>query len=261
MFQIIITFIMNKKITLLAVVLTLLTSILTFATAPNEVDHSAFDRLLKKYVNDKGSVNYKGFKKDEKEFGLYLDMLSKNAPTDKWSKNEQMAYWINAYNAYTIRLILDHYPIESIKDIGSKIKIPFVTTPWAKKFIKIGKETMSLDNIEHGTLRKKYNDPRIHFTLVCASISCPRLRNEAYMASKLDAQMDDQGSDFLNNPAKNSITKDKTSLSKYFDWYKADWNENGKSVEQWVNKYSKTKINKDTKISFLDYNWSLNEQK
>lgn len=252
---------MNKKITLLAVVLTLLTSTLTFATAPTEVDHSVFDRLLKKYVSEKGQVNYKGFKKDEKEFNAYLEMLSKNAPTDKWSKNDQMAYWINAYNAYTIRLILDHYPVESIKDIGSKIKIPFVTTPWAKKFIKIGNETMSLDNIEHSILRKKYDDPRIHFTLVCASISCPRLRNEAYMANKLDAQMDDQGSDFLNNPAKNSIAKDKASLSKYFDWYKGDWNENGKSVEEWVNKYSKTKINKDTKISFLDYNWNLNEQK
>jgi len=252
---------MNRKRTILAVVLTLLTSILSFATAPKDVDHSAFDRLLKKYVNEKGQVNYKGFKNDEKEFNGYLEMLSKNAPTDKWSKNDQMAYWINAYNAYTIRLILDHYPVQSIKDIGSKIKIPFVTTPWAKKFFKIGNETMSLDNIEHGTLRKKYNDPRIHFALVCASISCPRLRNEAYMANKLDAQLDDQGSDFLNNPAKNAISKDKTSLSKYFDWYKGDWNENGKSVEEWVNKYSKTKINKETKISFLDYNWNLNEQK
>ena len=88
-----------------------------------------------------------------------------------------MAYWINAYNAYTIRLIVDHYPVQSIKDIGSKIKIPFVTTPWASKFFSIGGEQMSLDNIEHGILRKKFDDPRIHFTLVCASISCPRLRN------------------------------------------------------------------------------------
>lgn len=226
-------------------------------------DHSAYDKLLKKYVNDKGLVDYKGLKNnkaDEKEFNDYLDLLSKNPPTDKWSKNEQMAYWINAYNAYTIRLILNHYPVKSIKDIGSKIKIPFVTTPWAAKFFTIGGDKMSLDNIEHGTLRKKYDDPRIHFALVCASISCPRLRNEAYMAAKLDSQLDDQGRDFLNNPAKNKITKDEAMLSNYFNWYKGDWNNNGQSVVKWVNKYSTTKISDNTKISYLDYNWNLNEQ-
>lgn len=251
---------MNKKITMFAATILLLSSVLVLATAPTNVDHSAFDRLLKKYVNEKGQVNYKGFKKDEKEFNGYLDVLSKNPPTASWPKNEQMAYWINAYNAYTIRLILDNYPVKSIKDIGPKTQIPFVNTPWAKKFFTIGGEKTSLDNIEHGTLRKKFDDPRIHFALVCASISCPRLRNEAFMANKLDAQLDDQGSDFLNNPSKNSISKDKTTLSKYFDWYKGDWTENGKSVVEWVNKYSKNKISKDTKISFLDYNWNLNEQ-
>ena len=251
---------MNKKITMMAATLMLLTAFITLATAPTAVDHSAFDKLLKKHVNEKGQVNYKGFKKDEKEFDGYLEMLSKNAPTEKWSKNDQMAYWINAYNAYTIRLILDNYPVKSIKDIGPKNQVPFVNTPWAKKFFTIGGEKTSLDNIEHGTLRKKFDDPRIHFALVCASISCPRLRNEAFTAGKLDAQLDDQGSDFLNNPAKNSVSKDKATLSKYFDWYKGDWNKNDKTVVEWVNKYSKTKLDKDTKISFLDYNWNLNEQ-
>lgn len=230
------------------------------AEAGAPVDHGDFDRLLKKYVDEKGLVNYKGFKSDEKAFNQYLDLLSKNPPTDKTPKNEQMAYWINAYNAYTIRLILDHYPLKSIKDIGSKIKIPFVTTPWAAKFFTIGGEKMSLDNIEHGTLRKKYNDPRIHFALVCASISCPRLRNEAYTAAKLESQMDDQGRDFLNNPSKNKITKDEAKLSNYFNWYKGDWTENGQSVVKWVDKYSTTKITDDTRISYLDYNWNLNEQ-
>ncbi|MDO7853894.1 DUF547 domain-containing protein [Hymenobacter convexus] len=224
------------------------------------VDHSAFDKLLKKHVNDKGLVDYKGFKTDEKVFNQYLDLLSKNKPGSSASKQEQMAFWINAYNAYTIRLILDHYPVESIKDIGSKIKIPFVTTPWAIKFFSIGGEKMSLDNIEHGTLRKKYDDPRIHFALVCASMSCPRLRNEAYTAARLDAQLDDQGKDFLNNPAKNKIAKNSAQLSKYFDWYKGDWTKNGQSVAKWVNKYSTTKIDEKTPISYLDYNWKLNQQ-
>lgn len=231
----------------------------TITNAP--VDHSIFDKLLHKYVNEKGLVNYKGFQSEEKQFDQYLDMLSKNAPQSSWSKNEQKAYWINAYNAFTIKDILKHYPVKSIKDIGPAVQIPFVNTPWAEKFFKIGGEEMSLDNIEHGTLRKKYNDPRIHFALVCASMSCPRLRNEAYMPDKLDAQLDDQGKDFLNNPAKNKIAKDKAELSKYFDWYKGDWKENGQSVVKWVNKYSTTDITEKTKIDFLDYNWNLNEQK
>jgi hypothetical protein len=224
------------------------------------VDHAAFDALLKKHVSAKGLVDYKGFKADEKPFNQYLETLSKNAPTDKWSKNEQMAYWINAYNAYTIRLILDNYPVKSIKDIGPKNQIPFVNTPWAKKFFSIGGTKTSLDNIEHGTLRKKYNDPRIHFALVCASISCPRLRNEAYTAAKLDAQLEDQGRDFLNDPTKNKPGKDKAQLSNYFNWYKGDWKQNGQSVVKWVNKYSTTKITDNTDVSFLDYNWNLNQQ-
>jgi len=223
-------------------------------------DHSAYDKLLKKHVNEKGLVNYKGWKADQKEFNDYLARLSKTPPTAKWSKAEQMAYWINAYNAYTIRLILDHYPVQSIKDIGSKIQIPFVTTPWAAKFFSIGGTPMSLDNIEHGTLRKKYDDPRIHFALVCASVSCARLRSEAYTASQLDRQLDDQGRDFLNSPAKNKPGKEAAQFSKYFDWYKGDWTNNGQTVVSWVNKYSPTKIDNTTKISYLDYNWQLNEQ-
>ncbi|WP_426058698.1 DUF547 domain-containing protein [Hymenobacter sp. B1770] len=232
----------------------------TASIAAPPVDHSAYDRLLKKHVNEKGLVSYKGFKADSKEFDQYLDLLSKNPPAKSWSKNEQMAYWINAYNAYTIRLILNHYPVQSIKDIGSKIKIPFVTTPWASKFFSIGGEKMSLDNIEHGTLRKKYNDPRIHFALVCASISCPRLRNEAFTADKLDRQLDDQGRDFLNDPSKNKLGKDAVLLSKYFDWYKGDWSNNGQSVASWVNKYASTKMSPSAKVEYLDYNWKLNEQ-
>jgi hypothetical protein len=232
----------------------------TVAAASALVDHSAFDKLLKKHVSAQGLVDYKGFKADEQAFNQYLAMLSKNPPAANWPKNEQIAYWVNAYNAFTIRLILNHYPVQSIKDIGSKIKIPFVTTPWADKFFSIAGEKMSLDNIEHGILRKKFDDPRIHFTLVCASISCPRLRNEAYAAAQLDKQLDDQGRDFLNNPAKNKVGKSAAQLSKYFDWYKGDWQQNGQSVVKWVNRYATTKMDDDAKITYLDYNWSLNKQ-
>ena len=236
------------------------TPIYPVAATSTPVDHDVFDKLLRKHVTAQGLVDYKGFKADETVFNQYLALLSKNPPAANWSKQEQMAYWINAYNAYTIRLVLDHYPVQSIKDIGSKIKIPFVTTPWAIKFFTIGGEKMSLDNIEHGILRKKFDDPRIHFTLVCASISCPRLRNEAYTAVQLEKQLEDQGHDFLNNPAKNKISKSAAQLSKYFDWYKGDWGKNGQSVVKWVNRYSTTKIDASTKINYLNYNWNLNKQ-
>lgn len=224
------------------------------------VDHSAYDKLLKKHVTAQGLVDYPGFKADEVAFNQYLALLSKNPPAANWAKADEMAYWINAYNAYTIRLVLDHYPVQSIKDIGSKIQIPFVTTPWAAKFFRIGGEPMSLDHIEHGVLRKKFDDPRIHFALVCASMSCARLRNEAYSAGKLESQLDDQGREFVNNPAKNKISTSEAQLSKYFDWYKGDWQKNGQSVVKWVNRYSTTKMDDRTKITYLNYNWNLNKQ-
>ncbi|SDX64322.1 DUF547 domain-containing protein [Hymenobacter psychrophilus] len=214
-------------------------------------DHSAFDRLLKKYVDARGRVNYKGFRSEEKDFDAYLARLSQNPPKATDAQAEQMAFWINAYNAYTIRLILDNYPLKSIKDIGE---------PWKKVFFSIGGTKMSLDDIEHGILRKKFDDPRIHFALVCASISCPPLRPEAYTAARLSAQLDAQGRAFLNDTGKNKLNAQSAQLSNYFNWYKDDWNKNGQSVVKWVNKYAKTNISDNTKIGYLDYNWNLNEQ-
>lgn len=221
------------------------------AAAPAAFDHSAFDKLLKKYVNSSGRVNYKGFKSEEKAFDAYLARLSHNPPKATDTRAEQMAFWINAYNAYTIRLILDNYPLKSIKDIGE---------PWKKEFFSIGGTKMSLDDIEHGILRKKFDDPRIHFALVCASISCPALRPEAYTAARLSAQLDAQGRAFLNDAGKNKLSASSAQLSNYFNWYKDDWNKNGQSVVKWVNKYAKTKISDNTKLGYMDYNWNLNEQ-
>jgi hypothetical protein len=222
------------------------------------VDHSAWDKLLKKHVNDKGFVNYTAFKKDYDELKKYLDMLSVSAPNGKWSKEEQLAYWINAYNAFTVQLILDHYPgISTIKDIGSKIKIPFVSDAWTVKFITIGGKKMDLNNIEHGIIRKKFDEPRIHFALVCAAKSCPPLRNEAFVAERLDKQLDEQGRDFMNDKGKNNVTKDKAEISKIMDWYGGDFTKKMPIVD-WINKYATVKIDKKTSISYMDYNWDLN---
>ena len=119
---------------------------------------------------------------------------------------------------------------------------------------------MKLDQIEHKILRKQFDDPRIHFALVCASYSCPRLLNEAYTADELDKQLDAQAKHFLANKKKNEISADKLILSKYFTWYKGDFTKNSTLIE-YLNKYAPVKINKDADISYKDYNWSLNEQK
>jgi len=230
----------------------------SFSFAQKAPSHQQWDKLLKKYVNGSGMVNYKGFKKDNAELNAYLKTLSDNAPQNNWSENEQKAYWINAYNAYTVSLIVSKYPVKSIKDIGGKIYK--VNTPWDIKFINISGKKYDLNNIEHGILRKKYDDPRIHFALVCAAVSCPRLRNEAYTAAKLDTQLEVAGKEFLNDKSKNNIRADKAELSKYFSWYAGDFTKKG-SLTDFINKYSQIKINGNTKIGSLDYNWSLNDQK
>ncbi len=234
----------------------LLIVVSTFAQkAPS---HQQWDKLLKKHVNASGLVDYKGFKKDQDELNTYLKTLSDNAPQDNWSENDKKAFWINAYNAYTVSLILQHYPVKSIKDIAGKIYK--INTPWDIQFITIGGKKYNLNNIEHDILRKKFDDARIHFALVCAAMSCPKLQRDAYTGDKINAQLKDAGKDFLNDQSKNRVGADKAELSNYFSWYKGDFTKKG-SLADFINKYSQTKMNDKTKINTVDYNWSLNEQK
>lgn len=226
---------------------------------PKSPSHEIYSKLLKKNVSAEGKVNYKAFVKDSVELNKYLKILSAAPPQKTWTRNEQMAYWINAYNAFTIKLITKYYPLRSIKDIGSSIQIPFVNTPWDIKFITIGKDKMDLNNIEHGILRKKFDDPRVHMALVCASKSCPILLNEAYEANQLDQQFAKQTKAFLTDPYRNKISPDNPQLSMIFKWYGMDFNKNGKSVSDFVNTYSSVKIKPDAKISYMEYDWNLNE--
>lgn len=221
--------------------------------------HEPYSELLGKYVDKEGMVNYQGFIREQEKFDRYLNALSNNPPEASWTRSEKMAYWINAYNAFTIKLIMNHYPVESIKDIGPAIQIPFVNTPWQKEFIRIGNDMTNLDGIEHDVLRDKFGDPRIHFALVCASMSCPKLRDEAYTAEKLNEQLNEQGRHFLANKRKNIITPNALKLSKYFSWYKGDFTEHSSLIE-YLNRYTEVKINEDADIDYLDYNWNLNEQ-
>lgn len=212
------------------------------------IDHKQWNDLLQKHVSSKGNVDYKGFKKDAAALQSYLDLLAKNLPQKSWSKNSVLAYWINAYNAYTVKLILDNYPIKSIKKIDG---------PWDKQFFTLGNKKYSLGEIEHKILRKM-NEPRIHFAINCASFSCPNLANEAYTETALDKQLETAAKSFVNDKTKNTITADKAEISSIFDWFSGDFKTNGTLIN-FLNKYRTTKIDKNAKVKYKEYNWNLNE--
>ena len=255
----------NKSILFVAIIGLLL---LQFSCAGNRTkgvyaetppSHEKWDQLLQHHVDAEGIVNYKGFIQDSSELNAYLQLLSLSPPNKKkWSREERMAFWINAYNAFTVKLIIDNYPVASIKDIGAKVQIPFVNTPWDIKFITIGDEKLDLNNIEHKKLRKVFDDPRVHFCVVCASKSCPKLLNKAFKADILDEQMDQQARDFLANDFRNQVEPNKLVISKIFSWYSMDFPKKAKFIE-FLNQYAPTKINPDATIDYLHYNWNLNE--
>jgi len=222
----------------------------------NPINHDAFTELLSKNVDETGKVNYQGFIDEKDKFTEYLNLLTSNKPTDKWSKNAQLAYWINVYNAFTIKLVSDHYPIASIKDI--KNGIPFVNTVWDIKFIEFPDEKIDLNKVEHGIIRKDFDEPRIHFAVNCASYSCPRLLNEAFEADKLEEQLSKMAKDFLADERKNIITKDKLQLSKLFSWFKGDFT-NDETLIEFLNKYAPVQIDENAEIDHLDYSWELND--
>jgi hypothetical protein len=230
------------------------------ATAAKPIPHDLFNGLLKKYVDGNGLVNYRALKaSDAATLQRYLDLVSANAPAADWSREEKLAYWINAYNAFTIKQILDKYPTKSI--ISSQVQLVSPTGPFSKKYFTIGGREMSLNNVEHDIIRKEFNEPRIHFALVCAAVSCPKLRNEAYVPNRLDAQLTEQARNFLNDPTKNAIARDRLSLSKIFDWYKDDFGKTDEALIRYINQYSQTKAGPTAKISYQSYSWDLNAQK
>ena len=221
--------------------------------------HQLWNELLKANVKPDGRVDYKGFIREKPKLESYLKLLSENAPDrSKWSKNEQLAYWINVYNAFTVKLIVDFYPTKSIRDLGPRIKIPLIKDVWHYKFFKIAGVDMSLDEVEHSILRKEFEEPRIHFAINCASVSCPPLLNEAFVASTLENQLIRVTTTFVNDPSRNKISAQSAQLSSIFSWFKGDFTKKGTLVE-FLNRYSKVKISPNARITFLDYNWNLNE--
>lgn len=227
--------------------------------------HDGFDALLQKYVA-KTTVDYKGLKSKEAELDVYLKALA-NVKIGKLSEKEAMSLWINAYNACTLKLILMHYPVDSIKDISTSKR-------WKWEGWDIGGEKMSLDSIEHVKLRPM-GDPRIHFAINCASFSCPALLAEAFTAEKLEKQLVKVTNSFFADEDRGMIVKEVNSffggkseevyISKIFSWFAVDFVQKSGSVTKFLKEYAGEKYAKelselddDGDLNYLDYDWDLN---
>ena len=272
---------------LFATLLIAISAIITPATGvfAQSFDHNyaAYDAQLKKHVkwlpdNKQSRVNYKGFAAERAELTKTLDSFSAVTPVqfNAFNKEQQMAFLINAYNAFTLELILTKYPdVKSIKDLGSTF-----SNPWKKSFFKLLGEERNLDWIEHDKLRPTgknivnggYQDPRIHVAIVCASIGCPALPPEAFTASKLDVQLEAGMARFVGDKTRNRFADGKLQVSSIFKWFKDDFEKGYKGfskVEDVFAKYADTLSNdsaiqgqiraKTVSISYLDYDWSLND--
>lgn len=221
-----------------------------------QVDHGLYAELLAKHVKE-GVVDYQGFKNEKAKLDQYLKVLE-NTDTKELSHNEQFAFYVNAYNAWTIKLILSGYPgVKSIKDLGSLFR-----SPWKKKICRIDGGIITLDDIEHKILRPRFKDPRVHFAINCASKSCPPLISEPYEGSKLDEQLDSSVRVFLNNPERNFLEGNKLYVSKIFKWFSEDFNGD---VVGFFLKYAEgefkeklTANRENIKVEHLHYDWSLN---
>ena len=222
------------------------------------VVNTLYAELLGSYVK-KGVVDYQGFKKEEGKLDRYLRILEKTDPKTL-SRKEQFAFYIDAYNAWTIKLILSGYPgIKSIKDLGSLFK-----SPWKKKIARIDGDVISLDNIEHDILRPRYKDPRIHFAVNCASKSCPPLRSEPYEGDVLDNQFTEMTKRFINDPERNHLQGNTLYVSSIFKWYSGDFNDD---MVGFFRKYAQGELRDglkkhagDIEVEYLDYDWTLNGQ-
>ncbi|MGB3547838.1 MAG: DUF547 domain-containing protein [Saprospiraceae bacterium] len=214
---------------------------------PAAPDHAAFDALLRKYVSSAGKVNYTGLKKEESKLDAYLAELAESIPQSDWGRSASLAYWINAYNAFTIKRILKAYPLKSIKDLDGG-------DPWSVKWITLEGKKYSLNQIENDIIRPRYSEPRIHFAVNCAAVSCPPLADKAFTSANLNSLLEQRAKAFINNDRYNQITADAAEVSKVFDWYGKDFG----NLRNYLNKYATTDLKQGAKIEYKEYDWALN---
>ncbi len=215
--------------------------------------HETFTAVLSEHVLD-GAVDYAAIKSDSR-FSAYLEMLQKTDPAGIKNGNERLAFWINAYNAFTIKLVIDHWPVNSIRDINKDGE-----GPWRLVWIEIAGKKYSLDEIEHEIIRKEFDEPRIHAALVCAAESCPPLRREAYTGKRLDAQLEDNMLVFLRDSTKNKYDPKSNTLylSEVFNWFGVDFEKKHGSAAKYVLKTLKLSPPSAPAVEYLPYSWNLN---
>ena len=212
-------------------------------------DHSAWDQLLRRHVRPDGMVDYLGFAADRAGLEAYIEGLSALDPDSGWTRNRRLAYFINLYNALTVKLILDNYPLKSIRDLPN---------PWGRELVTLGQRSYSLDDIEHKVLRP-LGEARIHFAINCASRSCPALQPWAFTEAGLEAQLEAATRAFINDPALNQIGPRTATLSRLFNWYRGDFEKEAGSLPAFLNRYLDTSLAPDIRIRFLPYDWNLNQ--
>lgn len=234
-------------------------SVETYGQSESELtfDHSVLDRLLNAFVDDAGWVDYESLKNSQGELQAYIETLDE-APFDELGRNEKLAFLINAYNAFTLELILEHYPVVSIQDIPAAQR-------WDAVRWKLGGKLLSLSQIEHEQIRPNFKEPRVHFALVCAAIGCPPLRNEAYVGSRIEEQLQSQTQYihqhrtwFQFQPGDSSV-----KLTQLYNWYGNDFEQSAGSVLRFVATFSaplKSEMDggKNLRIDWLEYDWALN---
>lgn len=257
---------------MLRLLVCLISSLCLQSTLAFDHNHTQYDVLLHDIVIPNGhqsAVDYTTLKSNPDPLEDYIKTIAavSDAEYQAWPPQKQQTFLINAYNALTLKLIVSHYPeISSIRDLGGLI----LSTPWKKKFFILFGQQRHLDYIEHDLLRKEFNDPRIHFALVCASKSCPPLQPTAYIAPQLDTQLDKATRIFLTDPERNryNTKNNRLELSSLFKWYRGDFVDAAGSVEAFVAPYitedpeiRNILINRATSIHYLDYDWSLNDSK
>ncbi|HKI79936.1 MAG TPA: DUF547 domain-containing protein [Ignavibacteriaceae bacterium] len=233
-------------------------------------NNNLFNSLLRDFVKN-GKVNYAGMK-DDKRLDKYIASIENTDPDKLSTGDSKFAFWINVYNAFTLKLVCTNYPIKSISDLnsGGKLidKLPGKTV-WDKKFISINKKDYSLNDIENNILRKKFDEPRVHFALVCASVSCPLLMQEAFSGEKLNSQLDQQARLFLNDTTKNSFNLNSriAYISQIFNWFRKDFGKNDIEILNYISQFLPDDTAKDIienaqkwTIKYKNYDWRLNKQ-
>lgn len=242
--------------TMLALLVVTLLPIRHTATASPALDNTLYAGLLARHVH-RGMVDYRGLKQEEPLLDRYLDLLAAVDP-GLLAPNAQFAFYVNAYNAWTLKLILNHYPgITSIKDAGS-----FWQSPWKKKLARIDGDLLTLDEIENDILRPQFKDPRVHFAINCASKGCPPLYGVPFNGRDLDRQLDHVTRAFIDDPARYRLEGDVLFVSRIFKWYREDFNDDiigffQTYAEGDLKALLQTKA-RDLDLRFRDYDWSLN---